>query len=871
MQRPPLSPLSMSSNDSSFVGQYGSLGGTATGTPNDVPYGSGGPYGAARPLQSSPPSSQHPSGSTDISRPSASGSSIRPPSSASSVGMSSDGRMGLPRPPNRESSRSQIAPNSEDALSRHYVALRSYLAESLQDEKGNPKPNRARDKLLRLSVTQFMELSTDVYDELIRREDERLQRVENVPRFLLPKQNFHPKRNQARQKLSTLPTERFRQLATDVFYELERRIPRFAGGDISRPLSSVSNVSSRSRAPTVGGMRPPGPGYGGPPGPGMMGRGGGPPTPRLASNGAPYGPNGGVAPGARRPSEAASLGRPLPKQFASNTIVPNKSTMVEDDDADDDEDAFGLDHVSRGMSDRYSKATSAEERDRMKAQAEEILELKEKLDALENKLVIKDQELAKISHIEAERGEWVTTREGLERKNVEAQTAHDALQQELSELKSRSRDHDELRDQHDRSMADFQEQLDDLGEQLAAKHEENGKLQLQLREGAEDTAALQQLHVELDELRHQLQTNKSQASSAEQDKQMADMQEELRKQQKLNQEVQDQAMVYLREMRELSRQNDEAIEQEEKMAAQIAQLQKDNESWRQRYAKVKAQNKHLRASTMGLGLHTGIDTGSLVRQEGLISEGGLVRDTDVASFQLAVDELLKVARGNSTENMLDSVKSVVVSVQSITAAVRDEGYPSPAPSPLSPGSSAPTPSVGKLKARVTGTANSLITATKQHAASHGLSPVALLDAAASNLTAAVVELIKSVRIRPSTKSEFQDLEAVDELQSFYDDGLSPIDGGKGLQIPVPQFGPRGDSVQAVQQPPIDSSPASGKKPSAGWFGWAGKWGDGSTEDHPQVDSKAPSANGAPHPPVTVNGHAHKASIASSGSDYDPYR
>ncbi|KAF2216754.1 hypothetical protein CERZMDRAFT_32706 [Cercospora zeae-maydis SCOH1-5] len=777
-------------------------------------------------MQSSPPSSQHPSGSTDLSRPSASGSSMRPPSSASSVGMSSDGRMGLPRPPNRDSSRSTIAPGSEEALARHYSVLRTYLAESLQDEKGNVRPNRARDKLLRLSVTQFVELSTDVYDELVRREDERLQRVENVPRFLLPKQNFHPKRNQARQKLSTLPPERFRQLATDVFYELERRIPRFTGGDISRPMSGASNVSSRSHAPTINGMRPPGPGYG-------MGMGG-PAPPRGASQAAPYGPgpNSPMAPGPRRPSEAASLGRPLPKQFASNTIVPNKSTMIEDDDIDDDE--FGLDHVSPGISDRYSKATSAEDRDRMKAQAEEIAELKDKLEALESKLASKDEELAKIASIEAERGEWTTTREGLEQQHADAQTLNDALQQELSELKSRARDDDEIRDQHDRNLQDFQEQIEDLQEQLAAKD--------------------------------QLSNNRSQLNSAEHEKQMAEMQEELRKQQKLNQEVQDQAMVYLREMRELSRQHDEAVEQEEKMAAQIAQLQKDNESWRQRYAKVKAQNKHLRASTMGLGLNAGLDTGSLVRQEGLISEGGLVRDTDVASFQLAIDELLKVSRQNSTDDMLESVKQVVVSIQAITSAVRDEGYPSPAPSPLSPGFSTPTLSVGKLKARVNGTANSLITATKQHAAAHGLSPVALLDAAASNCTAAVVELIKLVRIRPSSKSEFQDLDAVDELNSFYDDGSSPVNGNS-LMIPVPQFGARGDSAQTA----ASDSNLGDKKANGGWFGWAGKWGDGNADDHhPQVDSKAPSANGGPHPP-TANGHAHKASIASSGSDYDPYR
>lgn len=777
--------------------------------------------------------------------------------------------MGLPRPPNRESTRSQIAPQSEDALSRHYGALKAYLMESVQDEKGIITPKRARDKLLRLSVTQFMELSTDVYDELIRREDERTQRVDNVPRFLLPKQNFHPKRNQARQKLSTLPTDRFRQLATDVFYELERRIPRFAG---SRPVSGASNVSTRSRAPTVSSMRINAPGYGGPPPPGMMGRGG-PPTPRLPPNGAPYGPNGDMSPAPRRPSEAASLGRPLPKQFASNTIVPNKSTMVEDDDMEDDEDAFGLDHVSRGMSDGSGHATSAEDRERIKAQAEEIAELKEKLEALESNLSAKEEELSKTAGWETERSEWAATREQLEQKHLEAQTLHNALEQELSELKSKSKDHDELKDQHDRNMQDFQEQLDDLQEQLATKHEENGKLQLQLQESAQDTAALQELHVELDALRQQVESSKTPVPSADHERQLSDMQEELRTQQKLNQEVQEQAMVYLREMRELSRQNDEAIEREEKMAAQITQLQKDNESWRQRYAKVKAQNKHLRASTMGLGLHAGLDTGSLVRQEGLISQGGLVRDTDVARFQLAVDELVKVARQNSTDDMIESVKAVAVSVQSIMSAVRDEGYPSPAPSPHSPGSTPQTPSVGRLKARVTGTANSLITATKQHAASHGLSPVALLDAAASNLTAAVVELIKSVRIRPSSKDELQDLEAVNELGSFYDDGQSPIDGAS-LTIPVPQFGPREDSAPPPPAPPMttgDSPPGSTKKPSAGWFGWAGKWGDGSTEDHPQVDSKTSSANGAPHPATMNGGHAQKASIASSSSDYDPYR
>ena len=43
--------------------------------------------------------------------------------------------------------------------------------------------------------------------------------------FLVPKENFHPKRNQARQKLATLPPIRFKELASDVLYEIERRYP----------------------------------------------------------------------------------------------------------------------------------------------------------------------------------------------------------------------------------------------------------------------------------------------------------------------------------------------------------------------------------------------------------------------------------------------------------------------------------------------------------------------------------------------------------------------------------------------------------------------------------------------------------------------
>lgn len=47
------------------------------------------------------------------------------------------------------------------------------------------------------------------------------------------KEEFHPKRNQARQKLATLPVGRFKDLASDVYSELARRYTSFTENAVS--------------------------------------------------------------------------------------------------------------------------------------------------------------------------------------------------------------------------------------------------------------------------------------------------------------------------------------------------------------------------------------------------------------------------------------------------------------------------------------------------------------------------------------------------------------------------------------------------------------------------------------------------------------
>jgi len=344
----PLSPVSVGGSEWSGISKYQNID-------TDSPYS---PVSNNRGQLASPPISSGSNGTMNGGYP---------PRGSSS------GSPGGPSPPQSlyapsESGKSRKDEQFENILSEHYVALKRYLAASLRDEKGNPRPTRARDKLLRLSPVQFQELSTDVFDELLRRQQAG-RRTPNgsqpdggPPPFLLAKDTFHPKRNQARQKLSTLPPPRFRDLATDVFYELERRFPRFAGDNISRvgsPASMRGPPSRSGNGTPVNGtrMRRPsdassiaaystrsesrnGPRPGGP----MMNNGLGiPPSPGLPPN---------------------DYGRPTPKTFQQNTIVPNKSTMVEDDESggedndDDDQDAFGLEGAARKRESKKSSGSS---------------------------------------------------------------------------------------------------------------------------------------------------------------------------------------------------------------------------------------------------------------------------------------------------------------------------------------------------------------------------------------------------------------------------------------------------------------------------------------------------------------------------------
>lgn len=93
---------------------------------------------------------------------------------------------------------------------------------------------------------------------------------------------------------------------------------------------------------------------------------------------------------------------PMAKSFQSNTIVPNKSTMVEDDDdgagTEDDydarSDAFALDAVLQSR--RGTGATLADaDRKALAETQSQVSALQDKVNKLEDLLKSKDEEISK--------------------------------------------------------------------------------------------------------------------------------------------------------------------------------------------------------------------------------------------------------------------------------------------------------------------------------------------------------------------------------------------------------------------------------------------------------------------------------------------
>lgn len=342
--------------------------------------------------------------------------------------------------------------------------------------------------------------------------------------------------------------------------------------------------------------------------------------------------------------------------------------------------------------------------------------------------------------IAKENKEWEAVRNDLESKLTEAQNLNESMKQEL----------ERMREDHDDETRELRDQLVAI-QQSGDTRNADDKLQDENRE----------------------------------------LRESLLEQRQVTDEVRREAQGFLQEMRSLSQQSTATYDKQLELEKSVEQLEGEAKHWKTLYARTKTQLRNMRASSIGLTIDQG--AGNMVRDGGFTDENGIIRDVHVTRFQIAVDDLLQKARQESPDMVIDAMKSVVVGVRRITrdadqAPPQDEAFAQQKP---------------KLKARVSSTANHLITTSKNFAAGNGLFPVSLLDAAASNLTAAIVDLTKAGKIRPTP---------AEQLDEDDDGSVTPVES-TGF------FSPRSTAHLASAQETLPPPPAfnglGGMRASAG--------------------------------------------------------
>lgn len=297
---------------------------------------------------------------------------------------------------------------------------------------------------------------------------------------------------------------------------------------------------------------------------------------------------------------------------------------------------------------------------------------------------------------DTERRKWSSLQSDLEAKLTQARNLNSNLQTEL----------DKARSQHDDRERELRAQMDQIISKATG--------------GGEWKARFEVLSKEDQDLRTQLL-----------------------QQEKVTSEVKQEAAGWLDQMKAISERSGPAFEREERLVHQVHTLEKELLDWKSRWANTRTQFGALRASSIGKSLKLP-DMGGVAQD--FIAQNGLVKDIHVSRFQIAIDELLHSARGSEPGAVLSRVRSVIIEVRSIaldigdTQSSKDEAMQQR----------------HKSRTRLSATANNLITAAKNFALSKGLSPVSILDAAASHVAAAVVELIRLVKVRPTPAKELKD-------------------------------------------------------------------------------------------------------------------
>lgn len=164
----------------------------------------------------------------------------------------------------------------------------------------------------------------------------------------------------------------------------------------------------------------------------------------------------------------------------------------------------------------------------------------------------------------------------------------------------------------------------------------------------------------------------------------------------------------------------------------------------------------------------GIKVERLEDQLPVSSEGGIL-DIHITAFVSAIDSLLVAGRSNAPTRVLSPMKTVVNAVTNILDDMRAFER-----RPVRERADTDIEALRALRERADATMSNLVTASKTHATSSGMSPVSLLDAAASHLSVCISGVAKAVSIRKATRAEVEQFQySTTPVNSLLTPGTSP--------------------------------------------------------------------------------------------------
>ncbi|CAE6490316.1 unnamed protein product [Rhizoctonia solani] len=558
--------------------------------------------------------------------------------------------------------------------------------------------------------------------------------------FLPVRDDFHPKRNQARQKLATLPAIRFKDLSSDVFYELGRRYPEFKEPEIlpdapDTPASEYdpptpelvggrvpNRQSSRDQGFSTGAGAGAGTGSGSDrrrPSQDDYGARRRPsqdePRRRPSADQVPY----------RRPSQDSQIGRrpsqDKPSGMASSSFVtPNKSTIAEEDI-----------RVPYGR-DEGTEDEEEEEEDTKRLTGEVNRNGHTKkpsqggLNALGFNLLSTpmsptSDDGTPINGLNGRTNSDYYEKMSFGRASVTSSQGGGGGEVKRGEV-------EDLRRDYEFKIATMQSKLTSYEDRGRADGERIRTLEGELRDVrrvlSERDAETRKLRERCDQLEEDLQD--AQDGQGNSGGPGGEVTEQLRRE----------MQTLLDDLRDMAASREDLAAERDADSQTIRELSSQVQEYKRKYETAKTELRGLKATSQ-LYVQQPVN---ITKQDQLpISERGGIVDVHITEFQSAIDTMLMAGRSNAPSTSLTAMKAVVTSVSAIAddveSYVRHQRVPSE------------HENATQLVERLRATLGNLVAAGRTHAMSFGTSPVSLLDAAASHVSTTVTALVREVLVR----------------------------------------------------------------------------------------------------------------------------